>query len=63
MAGDAALYFEPGDDAALAGHLLRLAGDAELRHSLGTAGVKRAAEFTWQAAASNTAAVYRRVLR
>ena len=63
VAGDAALYFEPGDDAALAAHLLRLATDPELRQSLGAVGRQRAAGFTWRAAAEKTAAVYHRALR
>lgn len=63
VAGDAALYFDPGDDAALAAHLVRLAGDPDLRRSLGEAGRQRATGFTWQAAAANTAAVYHRALR
>jgi colanic acid/amylovoran biosynthesis glycosyltransferase len=42
--GEAGLLVEPGDDAAVADALVRLAADAELRHRLGLAGRRRVVE-------------------
>jgi glycosyltransferase involved in cell wall biosynthesis len=62
IAGAGALRVPPGDAAALAGALLRLAGDAELRASLGRAGRAHAeAHFGRVRLASRVADVYRGV--
>lgn len=53
-AGDAALFFDPLDEAAIAQALDRIAGDAELRKKLATAGPERARPFTWQRSAEKT---------
>ncbi len=50
--GDAALRVAPGDADALAGALLRIAGDDELRARLGAAARERAAAYTWDRAAT-----------
>lgn len=47
-AGDAALYFDPPDVAALAGHLERLLRDPAERARLGALARQRAEESTWQ---------------
>ena len=47
-AGDAAIYFDPSDVQALAGHLERLLRDPAERARLGAAGRKRAEESTWE---------------
>lgn len=49
--GDAALYFDPHDVAALAGELARVAADPALRARLAEAGRERAAAFSWRASA------------
>jgi glycosyltransferase involved in cell wall biosynthesis len=49
--GDAALRVAPGDAEALAGALLRIAGDGELRARLGAAARERAGAYTWERAA------------
>ena len=56
MAGDAALKFDPGDDAEMAACIERLVSDRELRERLASAGPARAAEFTWRATAERTLA-------
>ena len=62
VAGDAALLFDPGDTAAVHAALERLLGDSQLREALRVAGPARAALFTWDRTAAETAAVYRRAL-
>ncbi len=49
--GDAALRVPAGDAAALAGAIVRLAGDEALRARLGAAARERAAAYTWERAA------------
>lgn len=62
VAGDAALYVEPDNSAALARVIVRLAGDAALRGQLGEAGRLRARRFDIQNAASSLRALRREVL-
>jgi glycosyltransferase involved in cell wall biosynthesis len=62
VAGDAALLFDPRDDASVAGALQRVLGDGALRERLVAAGLARAAEFTWARAAEATLASYERAL-
>ncbi len=54
VAGDAALLFDPLDEAAIAAALRRLRDEAGLRRSLAQAGLLRAAEFSWQRCADET---------
>lgn len=51
VCGEAALYADPGDEAAWAAALARLHDDAGLRATLITRGRKRAGLFTWEKAA------------
>jgi glycosyltransferase involved in cell wall biosynthesis len=62
VAGDAALLFDPHDEAAIAGALRRLLDEATLREQLRVRGLARAAEFTWQRTARLTLESYRRAL-
>jgi glycosyltransferase involved in cell wall biosynthesis len=62
VAGDAALPFDPGDPAAIRDAIERLLGDAPLRERLRTAGLQRAAAFSWERCARETAAAYERAL-
>jgi glycosyltransferase involved in cell wall biosynthesis len=62
VAGDAALLFDPSDPAAIRNALERLLGDAPLRERLRTAGLERAAQFSWERCAAETAAAYERAL-
>jgi glycosyltransferase involved in cell wall biosynthesis len=62
VAGDAALHFDPADPAAIAGAIERLLGDEALRADLRERGLARAEEFSWERAAAQTAASYRRAL-
>lgn len=61
IGGDAALYFERGDPRDLARVIARLASDAPLREQLAQRGRERAAAFTWDRAAEETLAVFRKV--
>jgi glycosyltransferase involved in cell wall biosynthesis len=49
--GEAALRFPPDDEEALAGALLRIAADADLRNRLATVGRPAVAALTWEQAA------------
>src|SRR3954462_2990925 len=60
IGGDAALYFSPHDSHALEAQMERARPDAPLRAQLAAAGVARAAQFRWDAAAEQTLAVLRR---
>lgn len=62
VAGEAALTFEPTDLDALIEALRRLLADADLRADLRARGLARAAEFSWDRAARETWAVYRRLV-
>ena len=62
VAGDAALLFDPEDTEAIRAALERVLHDPGLRGRLSSAGRARARLFTWDATATATAAVYRRML-
>ena len=55
--GDGALRVPPGDADALAGALLRLAGDADLRARLAAAGAEAVRPLTWERAGRELRAV------
>ncbi len=59
VAGDAALLVDPHDVDALAAAMASALADRTLHTRLRAAGLARAAEFTWQAAAQQTLAIYR----
>ncbi|MEB2287506.1 MAG: glycosyltransferase family 1 protein [Anaerolineae bacterium] len=63
VAGDAALLIDPYDVEALAGALRRLLDDSALRETLVARGVRQAAFFTWERAASQLLAVYRQMVQ
>ena len=54
VAGDAALFFDPQEEDAIAAAMERVMGDTALQERLGKAGVERAREFTWQRSAEQT---------
>jgi glycosyltransferase involved in cell wall biosynthesis len=54
VAGDAALFFDPESDDALALAMERIVGDEPLRRTLAAAGPERARPFTWERAADET---------
>jgi hypothetical protein len=56
VAGDAALFFDPLDEDAIAEALERISGDDELRGRLAAEGPQRARPFTWERAAETTLA-------
>ncbi|MCA1971277.1 MAG: glycosyltransferase family 4 protein [Caenispirillum sp.] len=62
VAGTAALLVDPRDEEAISAGLLKLLTDDALRESLRTAGIARAARFSWQATAQHTAEVFEKVL-
>jgi glycosyltransferase involved in cell wall biosynthesis len=55
VAGDAAVFLDPGDPATIAHAITTALGDAD---RLRTAGRERAERFSWAAAARATAEVY-----
>jgi glycosyltransferase involved in cell wall biosynthesis len=54
VAGDAALYFDPLNEDAIASAIERVMTDASLRERLATAGRERARPFTWERCAEQT---------
>jgi glycosyltransferase involved in cell wall biosynthesis len=62
VAGDAAITVNPQDVAALSEAIGRVLGDPARRAEMRQAGLRRAAAFSWERAAAETAAVYRRAL-
>jgi glycosyltransferase involved in cell wall biosynthesis len=62
VTGDAAVLVEPMDAAALAGEIGALLDDPSRRAWLARAGIARAAQFSWERAARQTAEAYRRAL-
>jgi len=63
VGGDAAEYFAPGDSRELSEKMRMLLEDEHQRESLVTAGLARAALFSWDRCAEETAAVYREALQ
>lgn len=61
--GEGALFFEPHDAIQLARAIRGLLRDESERLRLALAGRKRAAEFSWERAASSTMEVYREAMR
>jgi glycosyltransferase involved in cell wall biosynthesis len=62
VVGDAALQVSPLDVEALADAMERLLRDDRLRADQRERGLRRAAQFSWDKAARQTAEVYRRVV-
>lgn len=60
VAGDAARYFDPLDEAAIAAAITELIGNVGLREELAGAGRKRARLFSWERAARETGETYER---
>jgi glycosyltransferase involved in cell wall biosynthesis len=63
VAGDAARYFDPLDEADMANALIDVIGDPALRDRLAAAGRRRAAEFSWRRTAEGTIESWERALR
>jgi glycosyltransferase involved in cell wall biosynthesis len=62
VAGDAALLFEPTDQAAVTDAVRRLIRDEDLREDLSARGLERARQFSWGRTAALTLASYRRAV-
>jgi glycosyltransferase involved in cell wall biosynthesis len=62
VAGDAALLFDPHDESAIAGALVRLLSDAALVEQLRARGRERVRQFTWERTARLTLDSYARAL-
>jgi glycosyltransferase involved in cell wall biosynthesis len=58
VAGDAALYFDPNDEASLRVILEKICGDENLREEMRNLGNIRGREFSWDKTAVQTKAVY-----
>jgi glycosyltransferase involved in cell wall biosynthesis len=63
VAGDAALLFDPQDEAAIATAISRLLSDETLRARLKARGAARARQFTWERTARLTLESYARALQ
>ena len=61
IVGNAAITFDPHNEADMAAAMRALLQDADLRQDLAEAGLRRAAHFTWRRAAEETLAAYRRI--
>lgn len=61
--GDAALFVDPEDVSSIAGALVQVTGDDELRRTLAITGRARAALFTWERTARATIDGYQTALR
>ncbi len=61
VVGEAALLFDPRDEAALAAALGRICGDEDLRTELRKRGPEQARTFNWERTARETADIYRRL--
>jgi len=61
VAGDAAILVAPLDEQALAAAIADILFNPQLGQELRSKGLKRAQQFSWQRAASETMAIYRRV--
>lgn len=57
VCGDAALYFNPYDETDLAGKLLRILSNSELREALRKRGIRHARSFPWDRCVSQTCRV------
>jgi glycosyltransferase involved in cell wall biosynthesis len=63
VAGDAALYFDPTDDKAIAQALCQALVNPDLRAELRERGLAHAAQFSWERTARETLRLYREVLK
>jgi glycosyltransferase involved in cell wall biosynthesis len=63
VAADAAIFFPPHDDYALAGAIEDVLENRLVAEELRRKGLKRAGEFSWQRTAKQTAAIYRSVAK
>jgi len=63
VVGDAGLLVDPRDAESLAGAMATLLSDEVLRNRLSQRGIQRAATFSWEKAAQETLAVYRKACR
>jgi glycosyltransferase involved in cell wall biosynthesis len=62
VAGDAALFFEPGSPESMVECLRRLMEDVQLRRSMIAKGLGRAAAFSWHRSGDAVLAAYRRLI-
>ena len=62
VAGEAALLFDPEDEASIACAIERLLDDHELAGRLAAAGAEQARRFSWEATAAGAVASYRRAV-
>ena len=62
VGGNAAVYFNPEDPLDIAESVLKVVQSSDLRQEMISAGLKRAAGFTWTRIGENTVEAFRRVL-
>ena len=61
VAGDAAIFIDPHDDEDLAEAIHRMVFDSRIRNDFKEKGLKRARQFSWERAAKQTLAVFKKV--
>jgi glycosyltransferase involved in cell wall biosynthesis len=61
VAGEAALYFDPGDERSLVAAMETILSDSSLAARLREAGLKRVADFSWQDMAVQTLQIYSQI--
>ena len=62
VCGEAAEYFDPTSEEEMAAKIAYLLGNQDRREELSRAGVAKAADYSWERMAEETAAVYRRAV-
>jgi glycosyltransferase involved in cell wall biosynthesis len=60
VVGDAGLLVDPHDVDELTVGMWRVLNDSELRHDMHTKGLRQADRFSWERAARETLAIYKR---
>ncbi|NCC52261.1 MAG: glycosyltransferase [Spartobacteria bacterium] len=63
VGGDAVRYFDPGSVNELAGAIIEIMADPARRRRMRAAGISQARRFSWEQAAEQTLAVYKKVLK
>ena len=62
VAGEAAFLVDPEDIDSIAGGISELLSNEELNRNLHTAGIERAAKFSWQKTAEETLSLYKELI-
>ncbi|MBN2300915.1 MAG: glycosyltransferase, partial [Lentisphaerae bacterium] len=61
VTGEAAIMLDPNDSSGFAREIARVLGDSSVSNRMSQAGIKQAAQFTWERAARETISAYETV--